>query len=445
MDVGHDGEFVEDTLKACHGNDFDLEIFKASPDQVLDALKAVGIDLELAGAAFPVYRVCGCSEIQISYPRLEECTGDKHTDFKLTVDPEMSFKAAALRRDFTVNALGWNWRTHKLHDPYGGLGAIIHRELIPVSHKFTEDALRVLRAFKFIGRLGYTPSSATLHFCSALIPKLRTYARERILGEWEDFILRADSQYVKPAFDFLQAIGACDLYPELFDLRGVEQDPDHHPEGDVFKHTTHVFEEYCSIRNAIQDRRDKLVVGWAALAHDVGKTICTAVDDFGKISAPGHEDTILARLFLERFYDTADSIIDEVDALVMAHMRPVGLYKDRDKLAGYSAVKRLSRAVDGRVDRLVHLVYCDQLGRPGKVGNNLEALNWLIDQAKAANGNLTDKIQPIIKGRHLIEHLSMAPGPKIGVLLKEIFEAQLDEKFNDETTGVAFLKANYQK
>ena len=99
--------------------------------------------------------------------------------------------------------------------------------------------------------------------------------------------------------------------------------------------------------------------------------------------------------------------------------------------------------VDGRIDLLVHVVWCDQHGRPGKEVK-YDAMNWLTEQNRLCGVQPNEKIQPIIKGRHVLQHLSLAPGPRVGVIIKEVFEAQLDGRFDNEDSGIAYLKANFQ-
>ena len=221
-------------------------------------------------------------------------------------------------------------------------------------------------------------------------------------------------------------------------MREVPQQPEFHPEGNCLEHTIYCFEEFCSIRQYLPSE-DRLVVGLAVLCHDMGKISATQIDDAGNITAHGHETTPHARMFLERLFHPADQTIVEVEQLVQAHMRPYSLFKDK---VGLSAIRRLNVAVEGRLDRLMQVVWCDQMGRPG-IFVDQEALIWLADQIKLLQVKPDEKIKPIIMGRHIIEHLHLAPGPRIGEILDALFEAQIEGKFNDVASGVAYLKANF--
>jgi tRNA nucleotidyltransferase (CCA-adding enzyme) len=420
--------------------DFDLEVFGTHPPLVKLALKEyLGLEVELVGRHFPVYKVKGW-DIDIAFPRKETKTGPKHTDFIVDCDPNMSFEEASLRRDFRFNAIGYDWVTDVILDPHHGLDDIRDRVMDPVSEKFKEDALRVLRAFKFIARYGFKPSVKTIEYCKNMIEELKAYPRERVAEEWHDFIFNGKAEHVSEAFQFLKVAGASELYPEIFDLDEVLQDPQHHPEGKVGVHRDLCLYHFMhSVRNMLENDEERLIVGYAVLTHDFGKATETRIED-GKLIAHGHEDSPLARKFMERLMDPADIRIDQIEKLVKSHMRPVILYKAK---AGSSAVRRLVRSVDGRIDRLFKVVECDQNGRYPRLAD-YSAIYWLNDEVNKLGIKEKETIKPIIKGRHIIEHLKLNPSPRFGEILNQIFEAQLDGKFLDEAGGIEYLKQNYK-
>ena len=418
------------------GKDFDLEIFGAWPNQVCEALSHSGVQIDLVGRSFSVYKVKGYN-IDISFPRKENKTGVLHTDFQVTVDPFMTFKEAALRRSLTINAIGYDWVNNVILDPYDGVKHIQGKILTPVSDKFKEDALRVMRIFKFIGRFGFKPSISAVSYSIGMVDELSFYAKERILGEWNDFILHGKPENVFQAFQFLRETGVLvKMYPEFFNTIGTEQDSIHHPEGSVYNHSLYCLTYFMkNIRPILSDDRERLILGYAVLTHDLGKTTETKVEA-GKIKAHGHEDSLLPRKFMERLFDIADSIINEAEVLVKAHMRPVLLHKDK---AGFSAIRRLNVTVNGRIDRLLYLVECDQGGRPPKTVNR-EAIDWVMQKVNEIKLDVKSEIKPIILGRHIITHLKLNPSPAFKPILDAMFEAQLDGKFTNETTGIEYLK-----
>lgn len=421
------------------GKDFDLEVFGTTSAAVFGALQKAGTRLELVGRAFPVYKVAG-ADIDISFPRRESKTGEGHTDFSIVVDPDFTFEEAALRRDFTCNAIGYDWNTDTILDPYLGRSDIKLGLLRPVSIKFKEDALRILRTFKFIARLGFSPTSCTVDYCKEMVESLSKYPRERVLPEWDDFILKGHHRYVFSAMDFLVKSGAIELYPELLAIIGVKQHPEHHPEGEVWNHTMHCLEYFMrEVRPTLMNDEECLIIGYAVLTHDLGKAHTTNTLH-GKITAYGHEDSPYPRKFLERLFDPANNWINEIEQLVKAHMRPVNLHNLK---AGLPAIRRLNMAVNGRLDRLMSVVECDQGGRPPKPVKT-DAIEWVLEQTKELKLAANQPIKPIVLGRHILTHLNLKPGMHYRPILDAMFEAQIEGKFNDETAGIDYLISHYR-
>ena len=420
--------------------DFDLEVFGASSAHVYAVLQKAGIGLELVGRAFPVYKVKGYN-IDISFPRRENKTGDGHTDFSIVIDAGMPFEEAALRRDFTCNAIGYDWNSGEIVDPYGGVNAIMYKVLDPVSPKFKEDALRVLRCFKFISRLGFKPTGLTMAYSWEIVEGLKNYAYERLVPEWIDFILHSRPGYIKYAMEFLNHSNLNRyIFTELSEIVGIPQHPDHHPEGTVDLHTIHCLEYFAkNVRDTLANNEEKLIVGLAVLCHDLGKATHTTNDERG-IKSIGHEDSPRCREFLSRLFAPTDKRIDEIELLVKAHMRPMDLFKHK---SGLPAIRRLNIAVNGRIDRLLKVVECDQGGRPPKPVN-LEGIAWVLDKSKELNLDTKTVIKPIIQGRHLITHLNLKPSKIFTPILATMFEEQLDGVFNNEEEGIKRLIACYR-
>ena len=121
--------------------------------------------------------------------------------------------------------------------------------------------------------------------------------------------------------------------------------------------------------------------------------------------------------------------------LVQCHLRPRALF---DTQASDSAIRRLARQVT-RIDRLVRVARADHAGRPPKAFNGFPAGDWLLTRAKALAVD-RQVPQPLVKGRHLLE-LGVPPGPDMGRLLDDCFEAQLDSLFSDLKGGLTFIRA----
>jgi tRNA nucleotidyltransferase (CCA-adding enzyme) len=409
------GGAVRDTLVAGPGagvKDLDIEVFGVDPVS-LEALLRSRFKVDETGRSFAVFKVAG---LDVSLPRTERKTGTGHKGFDVAPDPSLPPEVAALRRDFTINAISWDPRTGELVDPVGGVADLDARRLRVVSDAFDEDPLRVLRGAQFVARFDLTATPDTVARCRSLWGEAAALPRERVWGEWEKMLLRG----VVPGagLRFLDDCEWISHWPQLADLRGVEQDPIWHPEGDVFVHTALCLDAWARLRPT--DPRDALVTGFAVLAHDLGRAGTTRWRD-GRWTAHGHEGAGVgpARELLGRLCILAD-LADEVTPLVEHHLAPVQLFSRRDEVSD-AAIRRLAMKV-GRLDRLVTVARADQEGR-GTWFSSFPSGDWLLERA-AALGVVDGGPQPILMGRHLVE-AGLRPGPQFKQLLAAAFDAQV--------------------
>lgn len=420
------GGTVRDALLDLPGKDLDIEVYGLDPER-LRGLLGEHFDLDLVGQSFGVLKIRHL-EIDVSIPRRESKRGLGHKGFEIHSDPTLTVAEAARRRDFTVNAMAWDPLTDELIDPAGGQDDLASRTLRHVSEQFAEDPLRVLRGMHFVARFGLEPAPETVALCRGIEPE--GLPRERIFDEWKKLILSGTE--ISRGLDFLRATGWVGYYPEIEALIDCPQEPEWHPEGDVWVHTLHVMDAFAGER--LGDAREDLVVGLACLCHDLGKPGTTAFED-GRIRSKGHEEAgeEPTRAFLERLTNQR-RLADEVVPLVREHLKPILLYKAKSSAA---AIRRLARRV-GRIDRLVRVCRADHAGRPPLPFDGFPAGAWLLRQAE----NLAvaaDQPKPIVMGRHLIA-LGLEPGPHFKALLDTCFEAQLDGDFSDLDAGLALAR-----
>ena len=294
---------------------------------------------------------------------------DADSEFDSEADPA---KAAA-RRDFTINAIALDPLTDEVIDPFDGRADLAAKILRHTSARFAEDPLRVLRAMQLVSRFDLDVAPETVALCRSIEPE--DLPQERIFAEWKKLIQKG----VHPSrgLAFLRDCGWLRHFPELEALIGCEQDPEWHPEGDVWIHTLHCMDAFAAER--IGEEREDLIVGLAVLCHDLGKPATTARER-GRVTSRHHEPVgeTLTREFLERL-TRETSLIDAVAPLVGAHLAPVQLFGAG---AGDAAVRRLARRV-GRIDRLVRVATADQKGRPPLVVHRFDAGEWLLERARA--------------------------------------------------------------
>jgi len=419
------GGCVRDAILKLSPKDLDMEVRGLQPDHLRNIL-AKHHGLDEIGKSFGVLKLKGV-EIEVSLPRTEAKLELGHKGFSVDVDPHLPFPKAAARRDFTINAIGLDPLTGELLDPHGGAKDLDARILRHVGPAFVEDPLRVLRGMHFAARFDLTPAQETIELCRTI--DLEGLAPERIFDEWKKLLLKGKT--ISRGLNFLRETTWLRFFPELEALVDCHQDPEWHPEGDVWIHTLHCMDAFAEKR--IDDEWEDLVVGFGVLCHDLGKPLTTRTDENSRIRSPKHESKgeNPTRSFLERMTNQKD-LPEEVVPLVRRHLTPRTFYKDN---ASDTAIRRLARQVV-RIDRLVRVAEADMAGRPPKSAKFPEG-KWLLDRAEKLR--VKDAApQRIVLGRHLVER-GMQPGPGFSPILEECFEAQLDGAFNDLDGGLAHL------
>jgi len=429
------GGWVRDRLLKVASTNLDIEVFGLPADQLRTLLESFG-RVEAVGASFQVYKVAG---VDVSLPRRDSKSGRGHRGFEVTGDPSMSIEEAARRRDFTINAISWDPLTDEYLDPFHGRDDLTRRLLRVVDPAtFPEDSLRVLRAVQFAARFSLSMETATRDLCRSI--PLDDLPSERVWGEIEKLLLQADRPSIGLALA-LELNVVEKLFPELFALVGCEQEPEWHPEGDVWVHTLQVVDQ-ARTRIADLPRPQQITIMLGALAHDLGKPATTAFID-GRIRSIDHEEQGVApaTIFLDRLnIHTIDGydVRHQVLGMTAQHLKPGMWFKVRDEV-GDGAFRRLAQKVD--LELLARLAKSDCLGRePGRF--NCEAMDWFLERARSL-GVEHRPPGPILLGRHLLE-LGMRPGPAMGEVLKAVYEQQLDGKVTDLDAALAAARALMQ-
>ena len=418
------GGCVRDELMSTQPKDWDLEVYGVEPARLRELLDQFGT-VNVVGEAFTVYKLG--PHLDVSLPRRERKTGRGHRAFVIEGDPAMSFAEATARRDFTINAILQDPLTGEIIDPHHGRDDLkigILRAVSPAT--FAEDSLRVLRAAQFAARFEFRIEPGTVVLCRSI--DLSDLPSERIWGETEKLLLRARRPSI--GLGWLHALGVLDqLFPELKALIDVPQDPEWHPEGDVFVHTRLVIDR---AREVIDDLPypKQVTVMLAALSHDFGKPATTELVD-GRLRSRGHEEAGVAPTidFLDKLnVHTLDGydVRAQVVALVRDHLKPGEYYKKRDEV-GDGAFRRLARKCE--LDLLYRVAKADSLGRnadwvPQEKWYDAAAQEWFIERARELEVQ-EQPPAPILLGRHLLE-MGLEPGPRLGEITRAVYEMQLD-------------------
>ena len=424
------GGWVRDRLLGQDSKDLDLEIFGIPGTELAAFLEPFG-RVEAVGQSFPVYKV---DDIDVALPRRESKAGRGHKGFVVEGDPGMTVADAARRRDFTINAIAWDPLTREYLDPFRGRADLEAAILRAVDlQAFGDDSLRVLRALQFAARFELTLDAATAEVCRTI--SLDDLPAERIWGEIEKLLLRAQ----RPSIGFelgrhLQVIER--LFPDLHALVGCPQEPEWHPEGDVWIHTMLVID---TMRQRIDDldKPDQVILMLGAVCHDLGKPATTAFVD-GRIRSLDHEEQgvgpatrLLDRLNVHTI--GGHDVRRQVLGLVAHHLKPGMLYKRREEVSD-AAFRRLAIKVD--LELLARLARADCLGRTGSF--DCTAMDWFVERARALG---VEHRAPgrLVLGRHLLA-LGMSPGPQVGEVLNQIYERQLDGAITTTEEGIDLAK-----
>jgi len=418
------GGCVRDDLMGAQPKDWDLEVYQLDAARLRAVLDQFG-PVNIVGEAFTVYKLG--HDLDVSIPRRERKAGRGHKAFVIEGDPGMDVLEATKRRDFTINAILQDPLTGELIDPFHGQRDIDRRVVRAVSSEtFAEDSLRVLRAAQFASRFQFEIDPDTVELCRAI--DLSDLPAERIWGEFEKLLLRSSQPSVGLAW--LQRLGAIEkLFPEIQSLIGVPQDPEWHPEGDVFVHTQLVLDRVRELIDGLAYPR-QVAVMLGALAHDFGKPATTKLLD-GRWRSLGHDAAGVAptERFLTRInVHTIDgyNVRGQVIALVRDHLKPGEFFKKRDEV-GEGAFRRLARRCEP--DLLYRVAKADSLGRnaewvPRERWYGAEAQEWFIERSRDLAVEVSPP-DPILLGRHLLE-LGVQPGPVMGEITRTVYELQLD-------------------
>ncbi len=443
------GGCVRDWLLDIEPKDFDVEVPGCTFEQLHRALAPYG-STDIVGRSFGVIKLrlpspagpdAPPNEYDFSLPRRESKTGSGHRGFAIAPEPDLTDAEAAARRDFTINSIAYDPFENTLIDPHHGRDDLHARILRHTSPAFTEDPLRVLRAFQLAARFDLTLAPETAALCRSIQATHTELPLERIWAEWAKWAEKS----TKPSrgLAVLRETNWITHYPEINALVDCPQDPEWHPEGDVYIHTAHCCDALVRQPTwAASPPHLRLRRHLAVLAHDFGKPPVTAfAERRGRVRwiSPGHEAAggPLADTFLARIGATT-TLADEIRPLVqnhLAHHHGSGTLTD-------ARLRRLARDLaPSNIEDLVVVMYADHDGRPPLYSpESLTLIHQLQD--RAAQLALADSApQPILLGRHLIS-VGHVPSPRFRSLLDAAFEAQLDGAFHDEPSAIEWLKSS---
>ncbi len=347
-------------------------------------------------------------------------TDGRHPDeVTYTADPREDVQ----RRDFTINGLLLDPITKEVLDYVGGradLGAGIIRTIGSPHRRFAEDKLRMMRAVRFAARFGYTIESATFAAIRELAPQIHVVSRERVREELTKMLTEG---HARRAFELLDETGLLrEVLPEVAAMKGVDQPPQFHPEGDVWVHTLLMLEKL--------PRPCPKTLAWGVLLHDVGKppTFRVAPD---RIRFDGHVEVgvRMAEDICRRLRFSNDDTA-QIAALVANHMR----FADAPKMKP-STLKRFVRLP--RFDE--HL----ELHRIDCLASHMDLSNYEFVRQKIAEMPPEEiRPRPLITGDDLIA-AGYQPGPRFKQILSAVEDAQLEGRLRSKEDAMEFVRREF--
>ena len=338
-----------------------------------------------------------------------------------------SLEEDLLRRDFTINAMAYNPRTG-LVDLYDGMGDIDRKCIrcvgVPME-RFSEDALRILRALRFASQLGFEIEERTLAAMKELAPRLAAVSAERVRVELVKLLGGAHPEMMITAFE----TGVSDIILQEWNAMMTTTQNNPHHIYDVGRHTVesikalHLEEAYQAA-----DPHTKMIYDMAMFLHDAGKPACMTYDENGRQHYYGHAkvSTDIARTVLRRLKFDNDTV-DTVTALVRNHDCRFELGKCDDRA---KCVRRItSRVGIERMEMLFPIQKADILAQsPTYHESGLRQLRRMREEFDriVAEQQCVSIRTLAINGKTLIE-LGYVPGPALGETLERLLETVLED------------------
>ena len=407
------GGCVRDHLLGLPTKDFDIAT-SATPTEVLELFPGSN----LVGASFGVVIVA--PNVEVATFRSDNTYLDGRRPVNVTYESDV--RKDVQRRDFTINALLLDPDSGEILDFVNGrpdLEAGIIRAIGDPATRFREDHLRLLRAVRFAARIHFTIEPATLAAMRELAPLVADVSAERTRDEISRILTEGNA---RRGLELLDETGLLPhILPEIAAMKGVQQPPEYHPEGDVWVHTLIMLEGLPP--------HPPLSLALGVLLHDVGKPSTFQIAD--RIRFNGHVEAGVAvsRQLLSRLRYPND-LIAEVEALVANHMRFGDLSRMRE-----STLKRFLRLPN--FDQHLELHRLDCSSSHGHLDNYDLALAQLAEKPPEVLKPL-----PLLRGKDLIR-AGYRPGPVFSRILTAVEDEQLESHIHTREEALAFVRQHF--
>lgn len=381
------GGFVRDSILNIAVNDIDIELYGISSlTELENILKEFG-SVNSVGKSFGVCKLSYKDyELDFTLPRTDNKTASGHRGFNIKIDSNLDFKTAASRRDFTINAIGYNIVERKIVDPFNGINDLTNNILRAVNPEtFIEDPLRVLRAVRFCAVYNFKIDDELHQLCKEMVKKkmLDELPKERIFEEIKKILLISKKPSI--SFELLKSFGS-DIYTNNFLV--IDK---------ISKQLT-------------TPSQTKLVLMLAGLCYDFTKE--QAEHFIWKLT----DERELLKKVLQLI-----KLHEEIEKIYIEEFSDYSLYRLATKV-NISELLILSRAIYFSKNRSFSYEMADA-----------------VEKRASGLNILTKKLPPLLSGKDILA-FSIAPSPEFTIILNGAYEAQMSGKFSDHTEAKNWLK-----
>jgi tRNA nucleotidyltransferase/poly(A) polymerase len=449
-DVYAVGGFVRDLVLGRPAAEVDLLVARHGVEEIVRKLERRG-RVSLVGKSFGIIKFAIHGRTyDVALPRTDRARGEGargHKDIVVAADPDLPVEKDLERRDFRTNSMALRLLDGSLIDPFEGRKDTLAKRIrLTNPAAFPEDPLRVIRVARFASVLGFKVDPSI--YPAARTVDLSALSVERITEELFKILL--DSPRPSVGLEEMFRLGVLEpWFPELQALALVIQDSVFHPEKDAFGHHTVWAHTKLAVDQAaaLSGRAGlpaprRLALLLAALCHDLGKSGTTrwefkrgrmAVTSCGHdIQSERASRRVLARFKIQTWNGV--NLGRLIPLLIRTHHRAGELWANREDVTR-KAFNRLAADVDGEIELLVLLDAADRAGRGSRLVRGLDRqARWLVKKFAELGVN-RETIKPLVMGRDLIA-LGVPPGPGMGLLLKKLYKAQLDNAFDTRAAGL---------
>jgi poly(A) polymerase len=406
------GGCVRDRLLGRRPDDYDVST-NATPEHILEIFPGA----KLVGAKFGVVLVTRESAaVEVATFRTDGVyrDGRRPDQVVFETDPQRDVE----RRDFTINGLMMDPFSEDVIDLVGGrrdLEAHLIRAIGDPRRRFEEDRLRMLRAVRFAARLGFDIEPDTFGAIRELSGKIREISPERVRDELVRILVEGGA---RRGFEWMDETGLlAEILPEISAMKGVEQPPQYHPEGDVWTHT-------LIMLDGLRDPTPELALG--VLLHDVGKPSTFRVTDRIRFNGHVQAGVELTRRIMNRLRFSNEQI-SQVEALVANHMRFMHIDQMRD-----STLKRFFRL--GHFDQ--HL----ELHRLDCASSRRSLRSYNFARERFASMSPEERKPSLLLTGHDLIRAGYAPGPEFSTWLDAAEDAQLEGRIATREEALALVR-----